>query len=389
MTSEDSKREPIPDLSTCPETGAGRLYLRPLGLIDGPAAAAALASGKGRPLAGGRFVFTLCEIIQAKSGERGEVSYALAVLSLAETLDWAGRQEEDIGQMVEALIDRLSASRPPVAGLSLDCPPGAGPLVMGIVNVTPDSFSDGGDHADPDSAIAHGLALMEAGADILDIGGESTRPGAEAVPVEEELRRVIPVIRGLADRGAVLSIDTRRARVMSVALEAGANIINDVSALAGDPESLKVAAVSGAPVVLMHMHGDPRTMQENPTYDCAPLDVYDYLGARIDACARAGIDPSRIVVDPGIGFGKTFDHNSEILGWIALYHGLGCGVMIGASRKSFVAALSRGEPPKKRLPGSLAAALAAADEGVQILRVHDVGETKQALAVWDALRPHG
>jgi len=251
--------------------------------------------------------------------------------------------------------------------------------------VTPDSFSDGGRHLDANAAIAHGTALLEAGAGIVDVGGESTRPGADAVPAEEELRRVLPVVRALAKAGGAVSIDTRRAAVMTAAVGEGARVINDVTALSGDDQSLAAAAKSGAGVVLMHMQGEPATMQDNPTYDDAALDVYDYLEARIAACERAGVARERIVVDPGIGFGKTKRHNAEILAQIALYHALGCGVLLGVSRKGFVAGASGGEPPDKRLPGSLAAALGAVGQGVQLLRVHDVAETRQALAVRDAI----
>ncbi|HYD99325.1 MAG TPA: dihydropteroate synthase, partial [Alphaproteobacteria bacterium] len=276
----------------------------------------------------------------------------------------------------------FSQPRPSLAGLAFDRP-----LVMGIVNVTPDSFSDGGDFADPARAIAHGRALRAAGADILDIGGESTRPGAAPVPVEQEIARVVPVVRALAAEGAVVSIDTRRAATMRAALAAGARILNDVTALAGDPDSLGVAAASGAPVVLMHMQGEPRTMQADPRYDDVAFDIHDHLTARIAACAAAGIPRARIVVDPGIGFGKTGAHNVDLLRQLTLLHGLGCPVMVGVSRKRFLAGLSRQEPPKERLAGSLAAALAALDQGCQILRVHDVAETVQACAVWRALHP--
>jgi dihydropteroate synthase len=260
---------------------------------------------------------------------------------------------------------------------------------MGIVNVTPDSFSDGGDHAGTD-AVAHGRAMLEAGADILDVGGESTRPGATPVEPEEEIRRIEPVVRGLAALGAVVSIDTCHAATMACALAAGARIINDVTALAGDPDSLGVAARSTAPVVLMHMKGKPQTMQNDPVYDCAPLDVLEYLEARIVACAAAGIPPGRIVVDPGIGFGKRLRHNLQILARLSLLHLTGCPILLGASRKSFIAStVARGERPKQRLPGSLAAELQALDQGVQILRVHDVAETWQAVQVWRGIGEAG
>jgi dihydropteroate synthase len=276
---------------------------------------------------------------------------------------------------LEALLRR----REPIVGLALDRP-----LMMGVVNVTPDSFSDAGRHLRPDAAIAHALRLDAEGADILDIGAESTRPGAEPVDLAEELRRVMPVLEALAPRvRARLSIDTRKAEVMRRAALAGVALINDVSALTHDPAALRTAAETGLPVVLMHAQGDPRTMQDDPRYADVVLDVYDWLGARIEACEQAGIPRSRMIVDPGIGFGKTLAHNLALLGALSIFHGLGCAMMLGASRKSFIGRLT-GAEVGDRLSGSLAAALLGASQGVQILRVHDVAATRQALAVWEA-----
>jgi dihydropteroate synthase len=264
---------------------------------------------------------------------------------------------------------------------------------MGIVNVTPDSFSDGGDHAKAASAIVHGEALVAAGADLLDIGGESTRPGADPVPEATEIARVVPVIEGLRDLGVPLSVDTCKAAVMERAVAAGATIINDVRALAADPRALAVAAASGASVVLMHCQGEPRTMQQAPRYDHVSLDIFDYLAGRIAACERAGIPRARIAIDPGIGFGKTLEHNLRILRDLALYQSLGCPLLLGVSRKSFIGRLdgsrASGAPPapKERLGGSLAAALAGLDAGATLLRVHDAAATVQAVAVWRAI--HG
>lgn len=259
------------------------------------------------------------------------------------------------------------------------------PLVMGIVNATPDSFSDGGDFFDTDAAIAHGLALQAEGADILDIGGESTRPGAAMVPPDEEQRRVVPVIAALAKAGAVVSIDTRNAATMAAAIDAGAAIVNDVTALAGDPASLELVAQRRVGAVLMHMQGEPQTMQADPRYADAPAEIAAYLAGRLAACRAAGIAPEMLCVDPGIGFGKTVAHNAEILANVPKLRALGAAVLIGASRKAFIGALSKGERPKERLPGSLAAALAAVAGGADILRVHDVAATRQALSVWQAV----
>ena len=281
--------------------------------------------------------------------------------------------------MLQSVTTELSLPKT-FAGLSL-----ARPLIMGVVNATPDSFSDGGDFADAKTAIAHGLRLVDQGADIVDIGGESTRPGAAPVTQDEELDRVLPVIEALARAGAVVSIDTRRAAVMREALASGARIVNDVTALTFDPDSLDVIARSEAPVVLMHMRGEPATMQKAPHYDDAPREIAVYLAERIAVCEAAGVPRERIAVDPGIGFGKTVQHNLQILASIDRFCRLGVAVLIGVSRKSFIARVSRGEPPKERLAGSIAAALAAVARGANIVRAHDVAATRQALAIWQAI----
>ncbi|MDP6604296.1 MAG: dihydropteroate synthase [Rhodospirillales bacterium] len=333
-----------------------------------------------RPIFGddaGRTPRETCEVIIRSAGTVGVRRFTTSV---AEALDWARSQGRDAHARVKALAGRLR--RPPerFAGLALDRP-----LIMGVINVTPDSFSDGGETYSPETAIARGRAHVEAGADILDIGGESTRPGGSPVPEDEELDRVLPVVRGLAETGAAISVDTRRAGVMTAALDAGATIINDVTALRGDAGAMAIAAERKAWVVLMHMRGEPRTMQDDPRYDDARLDVYDFLEERVSACEAAGIGRDRIAVDPGIGFGKTVDHNLEILEGLGIYRAIGCPVVIGVSRKSFIAKLSAEESPDRRLAGSVAAALAAVARGAHVVRVHDVRETRQALAVWTAI----
>ena len=303
--------------------------------------------------------------------ERDGAGVRRRVLGAADSMTTADPQQQ-------ALLARLRQPRAAIAGVALDRP-----RVMGVVNVTPDSFSDGGHHATTDAAIEHALRLEAEGADILDIGGESTRPGSGGVDLEEECRRVLPVIAALARRSrARLSVDTRKAEVMRRAASEGAHMINDVSALTHDPLALETVAGFGLPVVLMHALGDPRTMQDKPIYDDVVLDVYDALEARMEACERAGIARARLIVDPGIGFGKTLAHNLALLGSLSVFHGLGCGVMLGASRKSFIGFLT-GAAAGDRLPGSLAAALLGAAQGVQLLRVHDVAATRQALAVWE------
>ena len=328
----------------------------------------ATALDAGLPLGGGPVYFNGCEVARREAG--GSVPAAREILSILDLVRVEG---------APAWLHRLSHPRPAWDGLTFEAP-----RLMGVLNITPDSFSDGGERLDPARAIDDGLAQWAAGASILDVGGESTRPGAEPVPVDDELRRVLPVVQGLAEAGCRVSIDTRNARTMREALAAGARIVNDVTALTGDPDSLATVAETGAHVVLMHMQGEPQTMQQAPTYGDAALDVYDALAARVAACEAAGIPADRIAVDPGLGFGKSVRHNMEILHRLALYQALGTPVLLGMSRKSSIAKLSDSEPPQARLPGSLAAALAGVQRGAQILRVHDVAATRQALAVWRA-----
>ncbi len=260
------------------------------------------------------------------------------------------------------------------------------PIIMGIVNVTPDSFSDGGDNYSIDKAIAHGLNLLEQGADILDIGGESTRPNADTVSIDEEIRRVVPVIEGLKDSAKYISIDTRNAKTMRAAVDAGANIVNDVSGLSHDDDSIKVVAEFGIPVCIMHMKGSPKDMQENPEYDNVISEICSFFEERIKFCKRNGFSQDMIILDPGIGFGKTLEHNLLILNNISEFAKFDCPIMLGASRKSFIGAICGESDPKERLAGSLAAALAGLEQGVSIFRVHDVKETKQAFDIYGAIK---
>jgi dihydropteroate synthase len=269
---------------------------------------------------------------------------------------------------------------PSFAGLPLNQP-----RLMGVVNVTPDSFSDGGDFLDSSLAIQHGLKLSDDGADILDVGGESTRPGSAPVSIDEELARVIPVIEGLAGEGKLVSIDTRHAEVMRQAISAGAKIVNDVTALTGDPNSMRVCAATGVNVVIMHMQGEPQTMQDNPTYDDAASDIMTYLRERVTVMQAAGLARDKIAVDPGIGFGKNLDHNLRVLSKLGDYADINLPVLLGVSRKSFISRIDRDVPAKERMAGSVSAAIAGYTRGVRLFRVHDVAETRQALAVWDAI----
>jgi dihydropteroate synthase len=262
------------------------------------------------------------------------------------------------------------------AGLVLDYP-----LIMGIVNVTPDSFSDGGETFDHETAIKRGLKQIKEGADIVDVGGESSRPGSLPISLEEELRLVLPVIEALANEGIVVSVDTRRANVMREAINVGAQIINDITSLTGDMSSLEVVSASEAFVILMHMSGIPHSMSQKTNYQDVVQDVNKYLGNRIDACVKAGIKKSRICIDPGIGFGKTTKHNFQLLDQLSVFLCHECPVMVGVSRK-----FGMNKASTRRLNESISLGLLAVEKGIKILRVHDVGETRCALNSWLADR---
>ncbi len=337
-------------------------WVEPLGLLQGRAAALAIAADVALPLAGGPAAFTMVRLVGPDLP-----GTPLPLADVPE--DWQPR------------VIALTEPVPGFAGL-----PEGRPLVMGIVNVTPDSFSDGGRHLDARAAIAAGHAMLEAGADLLDIGGESTRPGAEPITVEEELARILPVLRELA-KAATVSVDTRNAATMRAALEAGAEVVNDVSALRHDPDAARVVAEAECSVVLMHMLGDdPRTMQQQIAYRDVALEVAEFLAGRIAFAEEHGISRSRIAVDPGIGFGKRMPENLALTERLPLLAGLGCPVLFGASRKRFIGELSGVEAAERRVAGSVAAAIAAAERGAAILRVHDVAETVQARAVLAACR---
>lgn len=268
------------------------------------------------------------------------------------------------------------------------CAAGEGdrPLVMGVVNVTPDSFSDGGQYLNPDRALARALALVDEGADLLDIGGESTRPGAQPVSEAEELDRVLPVIeRIVAETDVPVSIDTVKPGVMRAAVDAGAAMINDVNGLRAEGALETVAAIE-VPVCVMHMLGEPRTMQNAPSYRAVVADIRDFLDERARACREAGIDPTRIVVDPGFGFGKTLDHNLQLLAHLDEIVALGYPVLAGMSRKSMLGQITGRRKPAERVAASVAAHLLAAQKGAAVLRVHDVGDTVDAIEVFDAVR---
>jgi dihydropteroate synthase len=329
-------------------------YYRPIPRSDPARSAGA------RPLAGGWCWFDTVEVLPRDAGPR---------LIPADALP-------------EEALQRLTLPRPAVAGIGMERP-----RLMGILNVTPDSFSDGGEHFDADAARAHAATMAEAGADILDVGGESTRPGATPVPVDDEIARTVPVIAAItAQLGTPVSIDTRKTPVAEAAVQAGACLINDVSGFTFDADLAPFASEHALPVCVMHAQGRPETMQKDPRYADVLLDVYDWLAGRVDALTALGIPPGRICVDPGIGFGKTQAHNLRLLQGLSLFHGLGCPVLLGASRKRFIGDLTGAPIASDRVPGSLAVAVMAANQGVQIQRVHDVAETRAALTMWEAVR---
>ncbi|API58054.1 dihydropteroate synthase [Tardibacter chloracetimidivorans] len=354
-----------------------RVYLRPTGFIDAPFG----HDGKALRLAGGLLWFSAVELIAAQDEKRVR-SELVPVERLEATLAElaAGPRAS-----AESTLARLTAERPALRlgerTLRFDQP-----HVMGILNMTPDSFSDGGRNMDADAAASAAVDMAAAGASIIDIGGESTRPGAQPVWEGDELARVQPVLQRLKASGAVLSIDTRKASVMEAALDAGAHIVNDVSALTFDDAAIGVVARSACPVVLMHHQGDPQTMQDQPSYADPLIEVYDWLQRRIAAAEAGGIARERIIIDPGIGFGKRLRHNLDLLNGLALFHGLGCPILLGASRKRLIGALANEAPVEERLGGSIALAMTGLASGVQILRVHDVRETVQAAKVWRGLR---
>ncbi len=345
------------------------LYLRPTAFIDAPFG----LEGQAARLAGGLTWFSAVEVI-TRSGSQmvpvDRIDAVRATLPDPARFDW--------------LWHNLTAPRPPLVlgtrTLRFDAP-----AVMGILNLTPDSFSGGG-IVNTDEAAAKAVDIATAGAAIIDIGAESTRPGAKPVWEQDEIARLIPVLERLRGADLLMSADTRKAAVMRAAISAGARLINDVSGLTWDDRALSVVASAGCPVILMHHQGDPQTMQRNPTYANVLLDIFDWLDARIDVCVAAGIRRDNIIVDPGIGFGKTVRHNLDLLNGLSLFHGLGFPVLLGASRKRFIGALTNEEPVERRLPGSLAVAIGALAQGIQLLRVHDVAETVQAVQVWRGLR---
>jgi dihydropteroate synthase len=349
---------------------AARTLIRPTAFVDAPFG----HDGKVARLAGGLTFFTAVELLRTE-GTRRVSAELVPVQGLEQRFDddlaaqWAmltgSRQPLQLGERIVRLDQ---------------------PQVMGILNATPDSFSDGGRFSEPNAAVEAGFQMASDGAAILDVGGESTRPGAQQVWADDEIARIQPIIARLSGSGAAVSADTRKSEVMSAALHAGARMVNDVSALTFDPRSAEVIAAADVPIVLMHHQGAPETMQHDPRYEDVLIEVYSWLEDRIAAAEAAGIARSNILIDPGFGFGKTVAHNLELMNGLALFHSLGCPLVVGASRKRTIGALSNEAPADQRLGGSIAFALKAVEQGAQVVRVHDVPETVQALRVWRGLR---
>ena len=347
-----------------------RTLLCPTAFVDSPFG----HDGKVARLAGGLNWFAAVELLSVEGNKR--TSTELVPVEGIES-----RFDDDMAAQWKALTGTRAPLQLGERTIRLDQP-----QVMGIVNVTPDSFSDGGQYEDSAAAASAGADMAAEGAAIVDVGGESTRPGAKPVWEGDEIERAVPVIRQLAAGGAAVSVDTRKADVMTAALAAGARLVNDVSALTYDDRSAGVIAAAGVPVILMHHQGAPETMQQDPRYDDVLVEVYHWLEERIAAAETAGIDRALILVDPGFGFGKSVAHNLELMNGLALFHSLGCPLVVGPSRKRTIGALSNEAPADNRLGGSIAFALKAAEQGAQIVRVHDVPETVQALRVWRGLR---
>ena len=355
-----------------------RLYIQPLTLVPSPQAVA----GDAVRLGGGMAYAHLFAVTVAREGVVVQRD-----LATASGIDWIfERLPDELGPEAEAQWAGLTTAHPPLQlgerTIRLDQP-----QVVGILNVTPDSFSDGGKFLDdPEEARTHAAAMLEAGAAIVDIGGESTRPGAAAVWEGDEIKRVVPAVEHCAAMGAAVSIDTRRPAVMEAALTAGAHLINDVSALRHDPRSLEFAAASGVPVILMHAPGGGDDLHAGGAYGNVVFDVFGWLRAARDRAIEGGIERGRIILDPGIGFGKTMAENLALINALPLFHALGQPLLLGASRKRLVGALSHEAPAHKRLGGSLALAMAGMQAGFQLIRVHDVHDTVQARNVWRGQR---
>lgn len=349
-----------------------RIYAKPVGFGE-------KGEALSFPLAGGPLSFQAIHLIFAAGGKRVyETTFPLTALSNLKT-----DLPKALSRQLEKQIENLTSKRHPIGRLTFDRP-----LLMGILNLTPDSFSDGGEFLNPTQAKARAEEIFREGADIIDIGGESTRPGAKPVPEKEELQRISPVLDIIGNLPGPVSVDTRKAGIMKAAVKGGALLINDVSALTFDEKAIEEAKKARG-VILMHAKGSPEDMQKNPKYGDVVLEVFDYLEGRIKTCEKAGIPRSNLIIDPGIGFGKNDAHNQALLRDLALFQALGVAVLAGVSRKRFIGELTGEKDPKKRGAGSIAASLFALSRGAQILRCHDVADIRQALDIYQSLTSFG
>ena len=352
-----------------------KIYVQPLGLVRGPIHCDRVFKN----LTGGNIYFAAVRIIS-----RTKQGLEEKIVSIVDLDNFFKKKSTTVAEKIKTILNNIESPR---GALMLNNGSVIGwkkPVIQGVLNVTPDSFSDGGQYSDIELARPHAHEMISAGADIIDIGGETTKPGAQSVSIKSEKDRVLPVIKNLATLNFPLSIDSRNAEVMNDAIQNGAHIINDVSALGHDLRSIGVVKREDVPIILMHAQGVPEIMQNNPQYSHILLDIYDYLESRIKMCIDAGIDKNKIIADPGIGFGKTVDHNLEILNGLSIFHGLGVPLLVGTSRKSFIGKITGEKVAENRVSGSIAAMLLCLEQGVQIVRVHDVEQATQAISVWNA-----
>jgi dihydropteroate synthase len=365
--------EPLTKADWLGYSPAARIYCQPACFVDRPHG----LDGRVERLAGGMLWFAGWHVAVREPGARARE----ALIPVDQFADWTATLPDHLAAQVSVQRAAVIATRPPLT-LGPRTVPLAEPQIMGILNCTPDSVSDGGKHAGVDAAVAHGVDMAAAGAAIIDVGGESTRPGAKLVWEGDEIERVVPVIERLARAGVAVSIDSRKSAVMEAALAAGAAMVNDISGLGYDDRSAAIVARSGCPVVLMHASSQSSDPHANATYTDVLFDVFDWLSAAIARATAAGIARDRMIVDPGIGFGKTVAENMRLINGLALFHASGAPLLFGASRKRLIGAVDNEAEPAARLGGSIALACQAASHGAQLHRVHDVAETRQALRIW-------
>ena len=353
-----------------------KIYVQPLGLVRGPIHCDRVFKN----LTGGNIYFAAVRIIS-----RTKQGLEEKIVSIVDLDNFFKKKSTTVAEKIKTILNNIESPR---GALMLNNGSVIGwkkPVIQGVLNVTPDSFSDGGQYSDIELARPHAHEMISAGADIIDIGGETTKPGAQSVSIKSEKDRVLPVIKNLATLNFPLSIDSRNAEVMNDAIQNGAHIINDISALGHDLKSIGVVKKEDVPIILMHAQGAPEIMQNNPQYSHILLDIYDYLESRIKMCIDAGIDKNKIIADPGIGFGKNLKHNMNLIRSVSIFHTLGFPILLGLSRKRFIKDLSGKNDSKERLGGTVASSMYAIMQGVQVLRIHDVNELRQSIKIFNCL----